>query len=352
MNIENIKEYLDNQFPLTSGNLVWEIEGNIIINGYCYMPIKLSPQYDESTVINVLNEDSTIIGEIIFNDKDNPIEVQGLPELNYSCLLIEIQDDVITDSYYTFKYDFIKIKEDFLLEYILEYKECSSIWGGFLHVENLMNNTFEEKLSLNAIKVSKCNIPSVDILESLEQIILDTNPFNRFLKLYHLIELQFDMHTAELIKNMFDQGGKEKEISEALRDYVRDDIERLKSLFKLRIDKQSMLPYINSLINYKTEAKSIFYYKEKDSNPLRSVQKFENLLNSSNITEQSFNQIFGTNWYEDKILPSIAYWIYRVRNCIAHNKIGEYVMKKSDESFVVNFAEPLLKEVVKQCYKK
>ncbi|NES18002.1 MAG: hypothetical protein F6K41_03525 [Symploca sp. SIO3E6] len=56
------------------------------------------------------------------------------------------------------------------------------------------------------------------------------------------------------------------------------------------------------------------------------------------------------NKYETIIIKIAAYWIYRVRSCIAHNRIGEYIMLPEDEEFIVEFAEPLLREVLYQVF--
>ena len=50
------------------------------------------------------------------------------------------------------------------------------------------------------------------------------------------------------------------------------------------------------------------------------------------------------------IINIATYWIYRVRSSIAHSRIGEYVMSTSDEEFVVEIAEPLLRSVLVQVF--
>ena len=56
--------------------------------------------------------------------------------------------------------------------------------------------------------------------------------------------------------------------------------------------------------------------------------------------------------YNKFIYTITAYWIYRIRCSIAHSKIGEYILTRDNEEFIVEFAEPLLKEVLIQFYKK
>jgi len=55
--------------------------------------------------------------------------------------------------------------------------------------------------------------------------------------------------------------------------------------------------------------------------------------------------------YSQKICEISAYWVYRIRCSIAHNKIGEYILNYKDEEFLVNCAEPFLKEIVFQFHK-
>jgi hypothetical protein len=51
--------------------------------------------------------------------------------------------------------------------------------------------------------------------------------------------------------------------------------------------------------------------------------------------------------YDKLILETAAYWVFRVRCCIAHHRIGEYLLTQLDEEFVVEFAEPLLLGVLR-----
>ncbi len=351
---EEIKKHLTALFPLPEANehIVEDVDGKICINGFCYLPIKVSFHFDRLSPITIVNEQSDEFGKIYFSERTQSVEINSLSEIAYSVFLIEYPTEVIQENQYKFLHDYVILKKEKLKVYLDDYKKKSSIWGGYFHIEDLPNNSFNLKRAvsqLTAIKDIEINKPYY--LELLEQIILETNPFNRFLKLYHLLEMQFDMHTAYQIEKLIKQGGKEKEISETLRDYVRDDIERLKSLFKSKIDKLKLEPFLSNILNHGITAKQIFYYKEKDSNPLRSEAKFDTLMAKVKIDQATFDQVFGNGWYSNKIHSVIAYWIYRVRSSIAHNKLGEYVMTKNDEDFIIDFAEPLIREVIIQCYK-
>ena len=87
----------------------------------------------------------------------------------------------------------------------------------------------------------------------------------------------------------------------------------------------------------------------------------------SYINEEEFNKVFtlksfaesdlenmnirGRNPHNEMIIYIASYWIYRIRCSIAHHKIGEYLFSWKDENFIVDFGEPLLREVVIQCLK-
>jgi hypothetical protein len=352
-NIIEIKKILDSTFPQTdSEHLIVGKENILCINGNCLMPIILPVHYNKSDSITITTEDGVKMGDIIFMDKSLPIDINSLTEINFYCFLSENDMETIQESTYKFKYDYAIIESSSLNDYIHNYKTKSPLWGGFFHIDDLQNNHFSKTIKINEIEALKnVSIDNDYLKEILEQIVKESNPFNRFLKLYHLLEMQFDMHTAYQINSLLKEGGKEKEISETLRDYVRDDIERLKSLFKTKIDKNKLEPFLTNLVSHKITATKIFYYKEKGSNPLKSKLKFEQLLSNTIINQVSFDRTFGNGWFNDKINSVIAYWIYRVRSCIAHNKLGEYVMTKDDEDFVVEFAEPLIREAVILCYK-
>lgn len=353
MTTENILHNLNIQFPKDPDfNFLEIVHGCILINGICFLPIKVPFHYDTNAHTKIIDEEEIELGEILYFQKQSFMEVTGMTEFQYSCLLLETESEVISESAYRFEFDYLMIKKENIVRYLTEYKSNSPIWGGFFHTDELPNNEFNKTISVTKIIANK-NISLINnYKEILEQVVLESNPFNRFLKLYHLLELQFDMHTAYLIKKMLDVGGKEKEISETLRDYAREDIERLKSIFKTKVDRTELEPYLDKLLLHREIAKKIFYYKEKDSNPLRSVQKFEKLFLRSSINEANFDAAFGATSYDKKIMATLAYWIYTIRNCIAHNKLGEYVIGKDDEDFVVEFAEPLIREIVKQCYKE
>lgn len=351
---EEIKRTLSTFFPLPNSNehIVEDVEGQICINGYCYLPIKLSRYFERLNSITVFDENGDEIGNIYFSEITNFIEIISLNQLSFSSFLVEYPHEQIQDTLYKFQYDYILIKKDRIKDYLDNYKIKSSIWGGFFHIEDLPNNIFSKtKIYEQITAIKGVNIDRPFYFDTLELIVNEPNPFTRFLKLYHLIEMQFDMHTAIKINYLLSIPNKEKDISRTLKDYNREDIERLKSLFILKLNSSSLVPFLDNIIGFKIIADSIFYEYGKDSNPLKTKNQFDSIVSSGTFNQVNIDRILGNNRFNEIIPKLVAYWIYRVRSSIAHNKLGEYLMSIDDEEFVINFAEPLLREVVIQCYK-
>ncbi len=147
-------------------------------------------------------------------------------------------------------------------------------------------------------------------------------------------------------------GNKELDISRTLKDYNREDIERLKSLFLNKLIPSRIIPFLNEIDHHRVIANKIFYDYGKDSNPIKQKTQFDAILDGGGFTLTNLNSVIGNNRFSDLIPKVVAYWIYRIRSSIAHNKLGEYLMTVNDEEFIVQFAEPLIRESLIQVYVK
>src|SRR5690606_13275654 len=115
---------------------------------------------------------------------------------------------------------------------------------------------------------------------------------------------------------------------------------------------------LNLIKPYQALGEEIFIKFGKSKEPIKLTDpiKYNNLLATTDIfidpnVIHSTIQIQTSNY--NKFIHSVtAYWIYRIRCSIAHFKIGEYILTRDKEEFIVEFAEPLIKEVLLQFYKK
>lgn len=327
----------------------------VSIDNKIALPILCSDSFDRSNEILVEYEPTSrkgaSIGTIKFL-KGVKREYNSLPDEERICFYTDYEEELIVDQTHTFKYDYLLIETKYFTTYRRKYKKTSPLWGGFFHIEDKPEIKFDKKKTTSIIYIKKgLKISNSIYKDNLFLSINEPNPFNRFLKLYHLLELQFDLHTAEKIKLLVEQGNKEREISTKLKEYTREEIKRLQSIVFERCNQVDQLVVkMNIIKRFETKADKIFYEYGRQSNPLKK-QHFEKIMKSADLFKKdSFDRI-GTFRYEEVLASICAYWIYRVRSSIAHNKFGEYIMDKNDEEFIVEFAEPLLKEVVTQCFK-
>lgn len=329
------------------------IDSNICINEIVAFPILVSSFYKRDSPYQIKNETGELIGEVVFLKNGQKIEIQSLPLEKCICLLQDYEGTTFLESTHIFSSDYVLIQKPALSNYITKYKDTSSIWGGYFHKEHLLNTYYAGQKSISeVVAISNITVDRPIYLETLEIAFKETNPFIRFLKLYHLLELKFDIHTAEKLKEYLESGNKEREIARTLKDYNRDDIDRLESLFLLHLIPLKILPFIDEIKNYKSIADSLFYEYGKTSNPLKEKSKFDALVGLGSFNETNVNRQLGNSTF-NRIIPKLAaYWIYRIRSSIAHNKLGEYLMTSNDERFIVEFAEPLLNEIIIQCYKR
>ncbi len=330
-----------------------EFSGKVVINNLIAMPVITSNSFDRSAIIDVKYPQGRIIGTLRFLKGFSIADYNGLSDANKICFYSDHEDNQIITPEYTFNHDYFLIEKKYYKTYVKEHMAKSTLWGSFIHSENIPSLSFSETFNVSAIQIDN-KLTSVEgpYADNIYLSIIETNPFNRFLKLYHMIELQFDLHTAEKIRTLLDEGNKEKEISIHLRDYAKDEIKRLESIIKERcteIDNLEVL--INRVSQFKDNALTIFYEYGKNTNPMLKKSDFNYFAFGTGRFNETDIKSRG-HGYPSLILKLTAYWIYRVRCCIAHNKLGEYIMSSNDEQFVVKFAEPLMKEVVKQCFRK
>src|SRR5690606_1433474 len=213
---------------------------------------------------------------------------------------------------YQFKYDYLLIDVERAEEYFTNYKQNSFLWGHFCHIENEISHGLDFNTGLT--KLTTINSARIDSqIRSIHiELISESNCFHRFLKYYHLLEMHFDMHTAKKISAYFSKGGKEKEISSLLRDYNREDLNRLESLIENFVNPLTLQNFLKEIFNHESHAKNIFYKFGKESNPLKSYKDFEKLKRGGMFSENITQNVRGQSTHNKFLTKISAYWIYRV----------------------------------------
>lgn len=364
MNYTEIKQLQVDQTTLSVPFLITkrrEQKGYISINDLVAIKVEnIASYYDRSIDLPIKRPDGVEIGYLYFIKDLEVTNIHILPEPKYVCFLIDISNRITFDSGAPHKItsDYLVVYRAYLNEYIDDYFHCAPIWGQFNH--SYPTVTVMPPLSKPITEIKTVSLPKFTkekLFEASIRGIKQSLPFERFLKYYHLLELNFDSDVIERIQKLNIDTDSES-ISILLNEYKREDIERLKYLFQTYCrNTTGIIEKMKSLSGFLPIAKKIFYDFGKESNPLKDHLKFSAVVvkvdsfNLVNCKAEKINNASNAVDHEKFIRNLCAYWIYRVRNSIAHNKIGEYRMTQSDESFIIDFAEPLLLELLSQIYK-
>ncbi|HEV3307372.1 MAG TPA: hypothetical protein VGZ91_13125 [Candidatus Sulfotelmatobacter sp.] len=254
-----------------------------------------------------------------------------------------------------FSSDYLLVRKERLKEYKESFMHSSAIWGGFWHAEGspVLNppaaRTLQPITACTGIK-----LPTPLHMAAAKRSAMMPYAFERYLKLYHLLELSFDYETVKRIKDLKDDLHG---IGQIFSQHRRDEFERLKQLM---IEKCSNRGAVASCIEdvcrdrrFDGTTRSIFFDFGKAENPLLEKQtEFEQMVKGPGFNKSGaeksgvISHKARPDVFETLVLKTAAYWIYRVRCSIAHNRIGEYVIKPQDEEFVEQFAERLLRQVL------
>jgi hypothetical protein len=335
-------------FPISQRNRKW---GKVIINHKIAIPISsISSSYDQSLDISIVDDAKNEIGVICFTKNLGNTPINQLTENRFIAFLNESK---VYCGSYEFEKDYLLIKDSFYQKFIQDSERTSSIWGGFVTDNYSKYISGPIKISLSEIRlIENLDFPNEYFIGKSIRAIVEPYAFERYLKFYHLLELIFDFNTIERIKKL-DIETESTEIGKLLLRYKRDDIDRLKEIIKMGIKDIARLENaLNRVGPYLTIAEEMFYDYGKESNPIPHFNNLQRIITMGGFSAANGSAVGLGIDYKGSICNLAAYWIYRVRSSIVHSKIGEYLLLTTDENFVVDFAEPLLLEVIKQCFQK
>lgn len=334
-------------------------KGYLSINGYVVIPIEnCATLLDRNSDIPI-RDGSTEIGYLCFTKGIVVENLSTLTELHFSCYLNEIPTESELETAYEFNADYVIVYYPYIKNYIDNYLLSAPLWGYFNHaytglsINPPVTKTFPY-LSVSASPKFSENYYHEASVRGIKQSLA----FERFLKYYHLLELNFDYDVIKRIKEL-NTITHSKDIGSILNEYRREDLDRLRYLFmSYCTDIDSIVLRLNEIKNHLPIADDIFYeFGKKEGNPLKEKNKMHVVANSidgftlSRCKTAKIQQVNDILTHAQFIGNLTTYWIYRIRCSIAHNKVGEYLMSHNDEKFVVEFGEPLLLDFLRQVFK-
>lgn len=308
--------------------------------------------YNTSEAIEVLDEDYQILGMICF-PSINHSNFNSISEWDFSAKIIGCYKKENLESNQKLPEAYFVIEEEKIDKYIDSYFDTAPLWGYFSHKDT------SAPLLINREKIfafSNINFPTTYHEEKACLALQEKYSHGRYLKLYHLLELLFDFDFVNDVKEI---DGDLQQFGKLMKEYGRDDINRLTYVLKKRIfDKltsSNILEKMEKIKDHEGIATIIFQEYSKDSNPIKENGKFEELLKLANFSQTELKTVFKNQCrniesYQLFLIKLIVYWLYRIRCCIAHNKIGEYIITIAEEKFVLDFGENLLREVIKTSF--
>jgi hypothetical protein len=329
-------------------------KGICTVDGLYPLPvICASASMPRSAIIDVQDQHKQPLGMLV-TCKGSEFEIGKFGAAHLAAYLFEVSPDQYSQPG-RFSTDYLLVKKERLKEYKDTFMNSSSIWGGFWHEEQNLPSTPATSVPSPIVACLGIKLPTPLHVAAARRSAIVPYAFERYLKLYHLLELSFDHDTVMRIQSL---GDDLHGIGKILAQHKKEEHERLKQLI---IEKCSdpaavavCLEQICGERKWDATTDSIFFDFGKDHNPFANKQaQFRQMITGIGFTEQgaadsgllSQGEI-AQGAFQTLVLKTAAYWIYRVRCSIAHNRIGEYVMKPEDEEFVEQFAERLLRQVL------
>lgn len=349
--LKNLKGSSALPFPITSKEVKWH---TLNINHKIALPIvAVASNYSSVADIPIYDHTGSEVAVLCFTKELGKRTWHELTSDQFIAFLKEVDYADRTD-FHAFEFNYIIIKDSFYEEYVRDYKETSPLWGGFAHYHPDIK-TANHLVTTTSIQLRKLRLDPKIFLENATRAIAQPYGFERFLKLYHLLELRFDYDVIKNIKDI-DVDVNPEEIGRLLNDYSRTEFPRLNDIIvRYCLDITPIVNRLNDLRRYPQLVEDLLFKfgTGKDYNPFKSQQvHFNNVLplgfEQHNLMAQHVS--FQAN-YPKFILTFAAFVIYRIRCSIAHNKIGEYILSMDQEDFIVEVGEPILNEVLFQCFK-
>jgi hypothetical protein len=352
------------QFAGTNGELNSPIPefSSKTINGVEYLAIDkqialpvyvTSAEFNTSSDISILDINGREIGLLSFTSAINSFSFNTLTSAQLVAYFTDIDlDTQAIGADYVFTCNYLILKSLKVASYIKKYLNTAPLWGRFSHSQPSPVFT----ASPTAIQIQAANYSVLSRASKLlNQAALQPFPAERFLKLYHVLENDFDkpgvlqLQSLDIDNDYFD-------IGRIFKDVNRAELPKLTSLVKDAItDFTTLERHFNLVLPFQAKAEMIFHTFGKETNPLNTAAEFQQICSRGGFNHDNVKSL-GPKYnslsaYHDFLLRLCAYWIYRIRCCVAHNKVGEYSLQPADDNFVIEFAEPMIRAVLTQYLK-
>jgi len=326
----------------------------ISVGGKIALPLaSVSTDYKTDSATDVLDDNGRLLGVLCVFDSLKEYSLHDLTDEQYAAYVKDASLEQY-ESPHRFSRSYFVSHSDVIEEYITDYSETAALWGGFEHLLDEGDDFTCHKRGDNPIQAKEgVEYPSKFHHQIAFSSTLQASAFERFLKLYHLIELLFDYSIVTKIKGLDSEDFTG--FGQIMSSYSSRELPRLKTILKESIDSPEDIAELMVMDQSCQDiARKLFYSYGKDGNPMKEEANFQALCDSSYLQADATRVVgkVNANTYPEFIADLSAYWIYRIRCSIAHSRIGEYIFDPSEEFFIVDFAEPLIRGILFQTLAK
>lgn len=328
---------------------VCNIEGNLCIASKIALPLASIACSLNQQSHDVLDQSNNLLGVLCFTQKQSEVTLISLSEWELVAYLTEI-DVQQYNLPYRFRKDYFVVEASRYKEYKEDYMQGSPLWGTFLHEPTTLVLVGKQRVISHISAYPGLKLPTDHHREALSRAITSGHNYDRFLKFYHQLELLFDLIVVRKIQKLGDDISGFPQI---ISRYESGDLPRLKRLLNdYCLFPEALGKIMEKGVHYESEATTIFDIFIKDGHPIgknNDPTKYWQMLKAG-VSEAEAKKIgkSNTQQYHQFLCDLCAYWIFRIRCCIAHNKIGEYLLTDLNEEFVLEVVEVLLIEAICQ----
>ena len=346
-------------------NLEFRDVKSICFDSYCILNIyKMESHFRDIIDVIPVNFASENVGFLCITNKDIAVK-NCLTELNrYEIIYVWNFYRKYRNLPIKFDNDFLIIKEEFFIKYILDYLDTAKLWGGFTHYKQ-NNIQLDSILEVN-IPLEKIDYPTLKNLDNAILALNAGNLFENYLKIYHQLELIFNLifirKLQKLNINDFER------INSIYKNINKDEIELINYIIENYVLKLEIFLklFILGESEYEDVCQNLLRKYGKESNPLKDEDRFkkfnEFLFLSKQNNAETFSDFFAASYsaqfckkeneFKKSINRILGYWIYRIRCSIAHNKFGEFIFENDAKNlnFMLKIGLPLIRELVVEVF--
>jgi len=165
---------------------VGEEEGFLRVGAWVALPVgRVSCRIDTQTDPEIFDESGTSIGTLCLTAKLADVNPEALTRWQYVAYLADVELAGAGRSHF-FQKNYVILSVTYLSEYVTKYYKSAPVWGGFSHL-NITNSISRECRKL--VAKSQIVFPTKFHGMAFSRYVAASNSFERFLRLYHSMEL-------------------------------------------------------------------------------------------------------------------------------------------------------------------